>query len=46
MSSQQLYRVRLAWGAEGLRRLAPVSEVVVIVDVLSFSTSWSRGGRR
>ncbi len=39
MSSQQLYRVRLAWGAEGLRRLAPVSEVVVIVDVLSFSTA-------
>ncbi len=39
MSAQQLYRVRLAWGAEGVRLLAPVSEVVVIVDVLSFSTA-------
>ena len=39
MDAQQLYRIRLAWGAEGLRRLAPVSDVIVIVDVLSFSTA-------
>ena len=39
MSTQQLYRVRLGWGLEGVRRLAPVSDVVVIVDVLSFSTT-------
>ncbi len=39
MSSQQLYRVRLAWGAEGVRRLAPSSDVVIVVDVLSFSTA-------
>ena len=33
------YRIRLGWGPNGLRRLAPRAEVVVIVDVLSFSTA-------
>ncbi len=32
-------RLRFGWGPNGLRRLAPDAAVVVIVDVLSFSTS-------
>jgi 2-phosphosulfolactate phosphatase len=35
---QRRYQVRLDWGAEGLARLAP-AEVVVVVDVLRFSTT-------
>lgn len=35
---QTPYRVRFEWGAEGVRRLAPLSQVVVIIDVLSFTT--------
>ena len=35
---QQRYQVRLDWGAAGLARLAP-AEVVVVVDVLRFSTT-------
>ncbi len=35
---QMSYRVRFEWGAEGVRQLAPRSQVVVIVDVLSFTT--------
>lgn len=33
------YQLRFGWGPNGLRRLAPVADVVVIIDVLSFSTS-------
>ena len=33
------FTVRFGWGPNGLRRLAPTADVVVIVDVLSFSTS-------
>ena len=35
---QMSYRIRVEWGTEGIRRLAPRSQVVVIVDVLSFTT--------
>lgn len=36
---QEGYRARFEWGPNGLRRLAPLSAVVVIVDVLSFTTA-------
>ena len=36
---QQGYRFRFDWGPMGLRRLAPSAEVVVLVDVLSFTTA-------
>jgi 2-phosphosulfolactate phosphatase len=46
---QEEYEIRCEWGLEGVRRLAPISSAVIIVDVLSFSTNvdlvMSRGGR-
>ncbi len=36
---QNDFSIRFGWGPNGLRRLAPAADVVVIVDVLSFSTS-------
>ncbi|HET9143952.1 MAG TPA: hypothetical protein VFO68_31640, partial [Actinophytocola sp.] len=46
---QDGYAVRLEWGMAGVRQLAPHCAVLVIVDVLVFSTSvtvaLSRGGR-
>lgn len=36
--SQAAFEVRCEWGKQGVLQLAPVSDVIVIVDVLSFST--------
>ena len=35
---QREYDVRFGWGLAAVERLAPPADVVVIVDVLSFST--------
>ncbi|HEV2783818.1 MAG TPA: 2-phosphosulfolactate phosphatase [Actinophytocola sp.] len=47
--AQDGYAVRLEWGADGVRELAPHCAVLVIVDVLVFTTSvdvaLGRGGR-
>lgn len=37
-SVQTEFEVRCEWGEQGVRRLAPISDAVVIVDTLSFST--------
>jgi 2-phosphosulfolactate phosphatase len=36
---QRAYDLRFEWGEAGIRRLAPISEIVVVVDVLSFATA-------
>lgn len=36
---QHGFEVRFGWGPNGLRRLAPHADAVVVVDVLSFSTA-------
>ncbi len=47
--NQNEFHVRCEWGLEAVNRLSPTSDVVVIVDVISFTTSVdiavSRGGR-
>jgi 2-phosphosulfolactate phosphatase len=37
--SQSEFEIRLEWGEQGVKVLSPISNVVIIVDVLSFSTS-------
>jgi 2-phosphosulfolactate phosphatase len=37
--NQAEYNIRCEWGEKGVLELAPVSDVVIIIDVLSFSTS-------
>ena len=36
--NQSDFEIRCEWGRQGVLQLAPVSDVIVIVDVLSFST--------
>ncbi len=36
---QNEYQVRCEWGQRGLTELAPVSDVVILVDLLSFTTA-------
>jgi|ERR1035437_5717663 2-phosphosulfolactate phosphatase len=36
---QAAFDIRCEWGLAGMRHLARVSDVVIVVDVLSFSTS-------
>jgi len=36
---QAEFAVRFEWGLAGLRHLAPISEVVILVDILSFTTA-------
>ncbi|MCB0669681.1 MAG: 2-phosphosulfolactate phosphatase [Saprospiraceae bacterium] len=36
--NQEEYRIKFEWGLDGIHTLYPVSDIIVIVDVLSFST--------
>jgi 2-phosphosulfolactate phosphatase len=36
--NQQEFDIRLEWGHKGVQELAPISDVIIIVDILSFST--------
>jgi 2-phosphosulfolactate phosphatase len=36
--SQSEYDIRFEWGLKGVQELAPISDVIIIIDVISFST--------
>lgn len=36
--SQSNFDIRCEWGIKGVEQLAPISDVIIIVDILSFST--------
>ena len=36
--NQSEFNLRCEWGSRGVAELAPISDVIVIVDILSFST--------
>lgn len=36
--NQEEFDIRLEWGIKGIEELSPISDVLIIVDVLSFST--------
>ena len=36
--AQTEFDIRCEWGMQGLEKLATISNIVIIVDVLSFST--------
>jgi 2-phosphosulfolactate phosphatase len=36
--NQEEFDIRCEWGLKGIQELAPVSDVIIIVDILSFST--------
>lgn len=36
--NQSKYDIKLEWGLPGIEQLAPVSDIIIIVDVLSYST--------
>ena len=37
--AQSAFELRCEWGWQGVSQLAPISDVIIIVDILSFSTS-------
>ncbi|HEX2787023.1 MAG TPA: 2-phosphosulfolactate phosphatase [Ignavibacteria bacterium] len=36
--NQSVYDIKLEWGLNGIETLAPFSDIIIIIDVLSFST--------